>query len=260
MFWQSVVSGLFGLFDLRTLLVMAFLVIASLFYEYRQYLERLNILVLILTQKWMTVRCRSFLNSVINYLVNSTFVAIFVWICLPVIVGDQAFSEKLVLTPPFWSVFTIALTAESWLLPFCLLSFSVPFKPARLPAIIFYLQAPLVVKPILKSLYAHASHGSAVPSTAFPSFWTYVGFIAVTSIVMAALASFIETACNMFLKPKIDYSNRLEYMLSVSKQLSTENDNTRITDFLLQPIIGLIPTVMYGRYVGLAIRNLVREV
>lgn len=119
-----------------------------------------------------------FLMIVGGPLIQAIAVSAFVLFCLPAIIGGQGFTPTVAIGTLFWPVFKTGFLAMLMVLVLCFIPI-VGRLIAETPGVPVFLQGIFMMKPISKKLYYAISDGTRLPDSAFPSFWSCLGYVVI---------------------------------------------------------------------------------
>jgi hypothetical protein len=231
MFWQSVVLGIQTLGNWHIWVgIVGFMVVMLLW----------NALVSIIagqseSSPRMVVGC--FIGSLGSVLLNGIAVSFFVVICFPIILFGNDFLPLPVLTATAGSTLMIGLKS---LLVVVILSF-VPVIGQFIsegPGVTFFLQGILVLRPIAEDLYRHFFPGHVLSPSAFPSFWLSLAYL-----IIGCVLAFFAIGLVAFLESKLHRDSEGSGAI------------TMILGVFLYPVCGVLPLLMYGKYIALAVQS-----
>jgi hypothetical protein len=243
MFWQSVGAGITSLLDWHILVGMAAVSIASILYR----------VIVGLTvgdgESDARVGTGCFLMIVGGPLIQAVAVSAFVLLCLPAIIGGQGFTPAAAIGPLFWPVFKAGFLAMLLVLVLCFIPIVGRFI-SKTPGVPIFLQGIFMLKPISKKLYYAITGGARLPDSAFPSFWSCLGYV-----VIGLVLCWVGFICVALLADQVKKRrDPLGHMLAQYR--SEPSIGMMILGMFVGPVLGIVPLLMYGRYVGFSIQSL----
>jgi len=243
MFWQSVGSGITSLLDWHILVGMAGVSIASLLYP----------LIVGLTmgkgESGARMGTGCFLMLVGGPLIQAVAVSGFILLCLPAIIGGGGFTPSAVVGPLVWPVFKAGFLAMLLVLVLCLIPIVGHFI-ANTPGVPVFLQGIFMLKPISKKLYFTITEGVKLPETAFPSFWNCLVYITIGLMLCWGAFICIALVADQIKKRR----DPLGHMLDEFR--SEPSPSMMILGMFIGPVLGIVPLLMYGKFVGLSIQSM----
>lgn len=243
MFWQSVGAGITSLLDWHILVGMAAVSIASLLYP----------MIVGLTmgdgESGARIGTGCFLMIVGGPLIQAVAVSGFILVCLPTIIGGEGFTPAAVIGPLCWPVFKAGLLAMLLVLVLCFIPVVGHFI-ANTPGVPVFLQGIFMLKPISKKLYYTITDGVKLPDSAFPSFWDCLGYIAIGLALCWGGFIIVALVADQIKKRR----DPLKHLMDQYR--SEPSPSMMILGMFIGPVLGIVPLLMYGRFVGLSIQSL----
>ena len=243
MFWQSVGAGLSSILDWHILLGMACVSIASILYPVIVGLTMGD------GESGARTGAGCLLMIVGGPLIQAAAVSGFVLLCLPAIIGGQGFTPAAVIGPLFWPVFKAGFLAMLLVLAFCFIPIVGRFI-ADTPGVPVFLQGIFMLKPISKKLYYTITDGTRLPDSAFPSFWSCLGYVVIGLVLCWAAFICLAIVADQVKKRR----DPLGHMMD--QYQSQPSSGMMILGMFIGPTLGIVPLLMYGRFVGLSIQGL----
>jgi hypothetical protein len=240
MFWQSVIEGVSSLADWHVLVGVVGVSLVSVLY--------LVVSGLLLGNASSGARVGA--GFAFMFVGGPVFQALavtgFVLLCLPVIIGSGGFTPAALVGFLWWPVVKQGFIALIIVIVLCFLPI-IGRIIAGTPGVPVFLQGVLMLKPISKGLYYVITGGRELPDSAFPSFWQSIGYL-VIALVLCWVAFLVIALVSDQIKKRTD---PLQHMLD--QYQSEPTGAASIAGMFIGPVIGIIPLLMYGRYVHLAI-------
>jgi len=242
MFWQSVGQGIASLADWHVLVGMAGVSVASLVYPLLVGLTMGS------GESGPRVGAGCLFMLVGGPLVQAAAVSGFVLVCLPAIIGSGGFTPGPLIGPLLWPVLKAGLLAMLLVLMLCFIPVvgKIIADTAGVPV---FLQGIFMLKPITKKLYYAITDGQRLPDSAFPSFWNSVGYVLI-GLALCWAAFIVAALVADQIKKR---TNPVGHMLD---QYRSEPTSTMtLVGMFIGPLLGIVPLLMYGKYVGLAVQS-----
>lgn len=110
------------------------------------------------------------------------------------------------------------------------------------PGVPVFLQGIFVLGPLTRYIYEGVTHGKHLPDAAFPNFWLSLGYVAIGLVITYALLfviSFIEEQLQRRFNPENE---------------SGQSGVSFLIGALLGPVVGILPLLMYSKYVALYLK------
>jgi hypothetical protein len=242
MFWQSVVEGAASLVDWHVLVGMAAVSVASLLYPVIAGLTMGT------GESGAPVGAGCLFMLVGGPLIQAAAVSGFVLICLPAVIGSGGFTPSPLIGPLLWPVFKAGFRAMLLVLVLCFIPL-VGRIISDTPGVPVFLQGIFMLKPITRNLYYAASDGRRLPDSAFPTFWNSVGYLLIGLALCWAAFIVVALVADQIKKR----TNPIGHILD---QYRSEPTSTMaLVGMFIGPLFGIVPLLMYGKYVGLAIQS-----
>jgi hypothetical protein len=224
MFWQSVGSGLLA-FSNWHIIVGAFAVLAASI-----VVPTIAGLTIGESDSGARMGAGCFIMVIGGPIAQACAVTLFVLFCLPAIMADGGFTPMAVVAVIWSRVLISGLLAMLFVFVLAVMPLIGPFI-ANTPGVPLFLQGIFVIKPLTKQIFIAAT-GKQLPDSAFPGIWACIGYVLI-GIAVCYTAIF------------------------VSALIAPKRENSSFTFFvgiILGAISGLLPLLMYGRYIAAAIK------
>jgi hypothetical protein len=234
MFWQSIWLGVQALTDWHILVGMAGIAISLLVW-------RILIGLLVGNDESgarMAVGC--WLEMLGGPVAQALVVCGFILTCFPSILAGRGFTPPAIISDTAPAAIGFALLG---CVGVCLLCF-IPLVGGFIsdtPGVVTFLQGIFIFRPLAETLFERFSHGKHLPNEVFPGFWLCVGY-AFVGLVLTYLIMVIAAIANSTVgKMRNSYPDQRPSLWTV------------LFGMLLGSVCGVIPLLMYGRYLGLAL-------
>jgi hypothetical protein len=241
MFWQSVWQGLASLANWHVLVGMAGVsVVASLYpliIRWTMVSGELNLRV-------MTGCLFTLIGAP---LVQAIAVSGFVFVCLPAIIGSGGFTPVALIGPLLWPTLKAGFLAVLFVLVLCFIPL-IGASIANTPGVPVFLQGIFMLKPITKELYYVATEGQKLPESAFPSFWDGLGYVLISLAFCSITLAIVTKIVNQVKKRHNSGGDLIA-------QYRIEPTGPMVLTSILCTLYGIIPLLMYGQHVALAIQR-----
>jgi len=245
MFWKSVFGGLASLLDWHIIVGLFGFGVAFVLATFLAKVGKRA------DSRGIFAETTSSLERALVALVQALSFSAFILICLPAILGIGGFLPATAFSAMAWLFIKNSLMAFLILAPLVAISLhreSVRFIPY---ATFFY--GILVFLPFAKRLHRLISNGAKLPDESIPSLWHCAGF-AVVGTAAGSMAVFIPMAFTAgtiaFLFRKDGGNSEAPY----TTRISTEPLIKPVVGFVLL-ILGIIPLLMYGKFIGLSMSS-----
>ncbi|MBM3862364.1 MAG: hypothetical protein FJ385_00200 [Verrucomicrobia bacterium] len=190
-----------------------------------------------------------FLVIVGGPLIQAIAVSGFVLLCLPAIIGGGGFTPGEVIGPLFWPVFKAGFLAMLLVLVLCFIPI-VGRMISDTPGVPVFLQGIFMLKPIAKKLYYAITDGSRLPDSAFPSFWDCLGYILIGLALCWAAFMCVAMIADQVKKRRDPVGHLLD------RYRQEPSSGMMLVGMFVGPVLGVVPLLMYGQFIGLSIRSL----
>jgi hypothetical protein len=242
MFWESVLLGIKALADWHILVGIAFIVAASFI--------PMVIASAAIGDGESTARSTTgcLMAGVGGPIIQAIAVSLFILVCLPSLLLGKGFTPVEVIAQAAWPVMKSGLVALVIVFVLCIVP-GIGKLVSSTPGVTIFLQGIIVFRPIARDLYAIVANGEKLPADVFPGFWLSIAYIGIGIAL---------TWLGLILLALVDdqYQKRADPAGHLIRSYTNEPSGFQvIIAQFVGPICGILPLLMYGRYVALAIRS-----
>ena len=240
MFWHAVGSGLLALFDWHILLGLAGM--GMLTFGYHAVTAGL----------WGGGQSGGRAGAAVGWqmfggpLVMIVAIAGFITLCLPAILGVGGFTPAGVVGETW-----IGMLAASGLA--FLITIAIGFIPvvgsvvAYTPGASTYIMGAIVLQMVVQSGYQALSRNPMAAAGIAPSIWQAIGFLAIGAVIGLLIIVLSSGAAESALYDR----HRLSQYGA-----SGNTPESKLVAMVLNPLVGVLPLLMYGRYLGASFERL----
>lgn len=177
----------------------------------------------------------------------------FLLLCLPAVLGTGGFTPAAAIASLAWPVFKVGFWAFLLVLVLCIVP-GLGKLITSTPGVPVFLQGIFILKPILRDLYPIFADGAHLPDSVFPTFLHCAGYVTI-GLVLSVTAFFALFLIREKMRERTD---PLGLLLEQTQQRPTPSPREQLIAMFLGPLLGVIPLLMYGRYVSLALASMGR--
>lgn len=241
-FLRSVSAGVASLFDWHILLGIAGVSAASLLY--------LIISGLIVGNSDSGPRMGAgcllvlFGGPLVQILSISGFILLF----LPAVIGNGGFTPSEIVGPLLWPV----LKSGFWAMLLVIAIGIIPIVGgivSNTPGVPLFLQGIFMLKPTTQKLFYAMSNGRELSDDAFPSFWQCIGYVVIALALCYAGIAIAAIISDQIKKRRDPVGHMMSRYSRDSSQVGV------LIGMLIGPALGILPLLMYGKYIGLSIQS-----
>ncbi|MBA3484184.1 MAG: hypothetical protein H0T51_20450 [Pirellulales bacterium] len=246
MFWESVTAGITRLFDWHILLAAAGVSLSTLLYW-------------IVVGKILSTENERFGPGCLlgfmffgGPLIQIIAVTCFVFVCLPAIIGQGGFTPASAMGALLWPV----LKAGFWAGVLVFLLSCLPIIGgiiSNTPGVPVFLQGIFMLKRLSKLIY-YGLTDTKLPDSVFPSFWANVGYVILAIVLFyityLMIAAPVALAAGQIKKRRDPIGHYLDQFKPHDNRPSP---TVQLVGGMIGPLVGILPLLMYGRYVFLSI-------
>jgi hypothetical protein len=182
-------------------------------------------------------------------LVQAALIGLFVLILLPSLFLGSGFTPSAVVSALWWDV----VKQSMWSMGGVMLLCCVPLVGgiiSETPGVVTFLVGTFVARPLAKDFFHAFRPEAKFPKDAIPGFMTTAGFAIFGLIVIYAVFIIVGIVRDQ-VKRRTDPT---AYMLE-SYGVGAESSSMQLFGFLSGPVIGIIPLLMYCKYLALNIQH-----
>ncbi len=184
-------------------------------------------------------------------------ISLFVLFCLPYLIGIGGFLPLPAARVIWWPFTKIALTALLLVLILSILPVT-GRAMATIPGVPLFFQGLFIAQPLTREVFYAA--GISIPKDWFPGFWACAGYI-VVGTVLAILLTCLGTIVSNAIQKKRDPAG---YQFSLLEQKYGQGiPHSTFFEITIAhvagTIAGILPLLMYGRYVSVPFTALLQE-
>jgi hypothetical protein len=227
MFWQSVIEGIGALFDWH--IIVGAIAVAGISYA----VPILSGLMIGNNESGARAGAGCIMMLIGGPIAQACAVTLFVLFCFPSIVGSGGFTPIAIAGALWWPVLKYGLLAMIFVLLLSVIPLLGHFI-ASTPGVPLFLQGIFVIKPFTELLFAVT--GNQIPDSVFPGFWLCVGYAVIGTII--CYGAIFAAA-----------------WIGTKKDSSEPSGFPMLIGLVLGAISGLIPLLMYGRYIATSLRG-----
>ena len=246
MFIQSVIEGIKAIFDWHILLGMAGVSIVSV-----GFITAIGAMMTAGSESTEGARTGAgcLLYALGGPVIQALSVGFFILLLLPALLGDGGFTPAEVVGALSGSLVKVTFLS---LLVVLILCFIPGFGKliSDTPGVITFMIGIFIMKPLISRFYK-AVTDQKIPSEVFPGFFACVGYVIVGIILCYALFVVLALVRDQ-MKRRSDPVGHMMEQYGVGGQ----SGNMQLVGLLVGPAIGLIPLLMYAKYVALKLQEL----
>jgi len=179
--------------------------------------------------------------------IQALSVGFFILLLLPALLADRGFTPGPIVAALSGSLIKMSLFGLGATLLICFIPF-VGQVIANTPGVVTFMIGIFVIKPLISQFFS-AVTGEKIPAEVFPGFLACVGYVLIGLILCSVLLVVLALIRDQ-VKRRTD---PLGYML---QKHSGDSPGLQWVALMLGAVFGLIPLLMYAKYVALALRAL----
>lgn len=246
MFFQSVIEGIKAIFDLHILVGMAGVSIVSV-----GFIMAIGAMMASGSESSEGARTGAgcLLYALGGPVIQALGVGFFILLLLPSLLGDGGFTPAEVVGALSGSLVKISLLSLVVVLLLCF----IPVLGKLIsdtPGVITFMIGIFIMKPLISRFYK-AVTDEKIPSDVFPGFFACVGYVIVGIILCYALFIVLALVRDQVKRRSDPVGHMMERYGG-----GGESGSMQLVGMLVGPAIGLIPLLMYAKYVALKLQEL----